>query len=209
MRTDDGLTGLDGDPEVAVDDPVVTATGERGEELRHALIADEHRQAVAIHLGVAEAHPAAVLDRDGLVQAPGLLELLLVRLRDPRVVGEAGGRPTGGREEDGVDHDRDPDEDRDRLEHASDDVLGHGSLQVGVWGRPRDVGVAGPADDTARRREAASPPPTNVRGAQAGRPERSQADGERSDRPPSHPATTRRRTSAGRSTWGPSRSGCR
>src|SRR6185503_3653256 len=80
--TDHRLAAVDRDAEVAVKDAVRAAAEKARQEVRHALVADEDAQSLAVR--IAHAEPAAVLHRDGLVEAPGLLELLLVLERHPR-----------------------------------------------------------------------------------------------------------------------------
>ena len=75
------LPGVDRVAEVAVEHAVGGAAQGLGQEVREARGADERgrggqrAEEGALGLRVAEAHPAAVLDRDRLVEAPGLLEL--------------------------------------------------------------------------------------------------------------------------------------
>src|SRR4029078_8403167 len=96
----DGLAAVDGDAEVTMEDAVRAAAEERREDVRHAGGADEHAEALTV--GVAGADPAAVLDRDRLIEAPGLLEVLLVLEGHAWVVGEPGGRAAPGGEQGGV-----------------------------------------------------------------------------------------------------------
>ena len=78
-------------------------------------------------VGIAGADPAAVLDGDGLVQAPGLLELLPVGDASPWGCWRSAARAARGGEQDAVDDDRDAEQDGDGLDHSSDDVLRHRS----------------------------------------------------------------------------------
>ena len=73
----------------------------------------------------AHAQPLAVLQWDRIVQSPSLGEGLDLGSRDARVLSKPRVRAAGRDQQDEVRDQRDPDEDRDRLKHSADEVLGH------------------------------------------------------------------------------------
>ncbi len=139
----DLLAGRDRDAEVAVEEAVGAAADRGGQHIRDAARGEqgvrgrEDPQHLAIVVRVAQPHPAAVLDGNRLVQPPRVLELLSVRLGHPGVVGELRGGTSRRRQEDPVDDDGDPEQDRDCLDDPPDDVLGHACRSVRLDGVPR------------------------------------------------------------------------